>query len=86
MLRLSLVAALLGIASSAWADPFLPLTGEALRQELVGSLLEIDTPLAGVVVPVEETFGGWNFVSGEAGAACFHTRYRSRPRALVDQP
>ena len=64
MLRLSLVGALLGIASSASADP-LPLTGEALRQELVGSLLEIDTPLAGVVIPVRVSANG--LVSGEAG-------------------
>ena len=64
MLRLSLVAALLGIASSAWAGPA-PLTGEALRQELVGSLLEIDTPLAGVVIPVRVSADG--LVSGEAG-------------------
>ena len=64
MLRLILVGALLGIASLAWADP-LPLTGEALRQELVGSLLEIDTPLAGVVIPVRVSADG--FVSGEAG-------------------
>ena len=64
MLRLILVGALLGIASSAWADP-LPLTGEALRQELVGSLLEIDTPLAGVVIPVRVSAN--ELVSGEAG-------------------
>ena len=50
--------------SSAWADR-LPLTGEALRQELVGSLLEIDTPLAGVVIPVRVSADG--LVSGEAG-------------------
>ena len=64
MLRLSLVGALLGIASSAWADRR-PLTGEALRQELVGSLLEIDTPLAGVVIAVRVSADG--LVSGEAG-------------------
>ena len=64
MLRLILVGALLGIASSAWAGP-LPLTGEALRQELIGSLLEIDTPLAGVVIPVRVSADG--LVSGEAG-------------------
>ena len=64
MLRLILVGALLGIASSAWADP-MPLTGEALRHELVGSLLEIDTPLAGVVIPVRVSADG--LVSGEAG-------------------
>ena len=64
MLRLLLVGVLLGIASSAWAEP-LPLTGEALRQELVGSLLEIDTPLAGVVIPVRVSADG--LVSGEAG-------------------
>jgi hypothetical protein len=64
MLRLILVGVLLGIASSAWAGP-LPLTGEALRQELVGSLLEIDTPLAGVVIPVRVSADG--LVSGEAG-------------------
>ena len=64
MLRLLLVGVLLGIASSAWAEP-LPLTGEALRQELVGSLLEIDTPLAGVVIPVRVSAD--ELVSGEAG-------------------
>ena len=64
MLRLSLVVALLGIASSAWAGP-VPLTGEALRQELVGSLLAIDTPLVGVVIPVRVSADG--LVSGEAG-------------------
>ena len=64
MLRLILVGVLLGIASSAWAGP-LPLTGDALRQELVGSLLEIDTPLAGVVIPVRVSADG--LVSGEAG-------------------
>jgi uncharacterized protein YraI len=64
MLRLSLVGALLGMASSAWAGP-VPLTGDALRQELVGSLLEIDTPLAGVVIPVRVSADG--LVSGEAG-------------------
>ena len=63
MLRLSLVGALLGIASSAWADP-LPLAGEALRQELVGSLLKIDTPL-GVDIPVRVSGDG--FVTAEAG-------------------
>jgi hypothetical protein len=64
MLRLLLVGVLLGIGSSAWAEP-LPLTGDALRQELVGSLLEIDTPLAGVVIPVRVSADG--LVSGEAG-------------------
>ena len=64
MLRLSLVGALLGIASAAWAGP-VPLTGDALRRELVGSLLEIDTPLAGVVIPVRVSGDG--LVSGEAG-------------------
>jgi hypothetical protein len=64
MPRLILVGVLLGIASSAWADP-LPLTGEALRQELVGSLLEIDTPLAGVVIPVRVSADG--LVSVDAG-------------------
>ena len=64
MLRLILVGALLGIASSAWAGAE-PLTGEALRRELVGSLLEIDTPLAGVVIPVRVSADG--LVSGEAG-------------------
>ena len=55
MLRLSLVGALLGVASAAWAGP-VPLTGEALRQELVGSVLEIDTPLTGVVIPVRAEY------------------------------
>jgi hypothetical protein len=61
---MSLVGALQGIASAAWAEP-LPLTGDALRQELVGSLLEIDTPLTGVVIPVRVSGDG--LVSGEAG-------------------
>jgi hypothetical protein len=52
------------MTSSAWADR-LPLVGEALRQELVGSLLEIDTPLTGVVIPVRVSGDG--LVSGEAG-------------------
>src|SRR6476661_5756707 len=64
MLRLLLVGVLLGIASSAWAEP-VPLKGEALRQELVGSVLEIDTPLTGVVIPVRVSGDG--LVSGEAG-------------------
>lgn len=64
MLRLSLVGALLGIANAAWAGP-VPLTGEDLRQELVGSVLEIDTPLTGVVIPVRVSGDG--LVSGEAG-------------------
>ena len=82
MLRLSLVGALLGIASSAWAGR-LPLAGEALRQELVGSLLEIDTPLAGVVIPVRVSADRTRVRGGRT--ACFHTRCRSRPRTLVDQ-
>ena len=64
MLRLSLVGGLLVIGSSAWAGP-MPLTGDALRRELVGSLLEIDTPLVGVVIPVRVSGDG--LVSGEAG-------------------
>ena len=64
MLRLSLVGGLLVIGSSAWAGP-MPLKGDALRQELVGSLLEIDTPLTGVVIPVRVSGDG--LVSGEAG-------------------
>ena len=52
------------MTSSARADR-LPLMGEPLRQELVGSLLEIDTPLAGVVIPVRVSADG--LVSGEAG-------------------
>ena len=43
----------------------LPLVGEALRQELIGSLLAIDTPLAGMVIPSE--FRRIDLVSGEAG-------------------
>jgi Bacterial SH3 domain len=55
---------LIVIAGSAWAGP-VPLTGEALRDELVGSLLKIDTPL-GVVIPVRVSADG--LVSGEAGS------------------
>ena len=64
MLRLILVGVLVGMASSAWADRA-PLTGEALRHELVGSLLKIDTPL-GVAIPVRVSGDG--LVTGEAGA------------------
>jgi hypothetical protein len=63
MLRPILVSGLIVVAGSAWAGP-VPLTGEALRQELVGSLLKIDTPL-GVVIPVRVSEDG--LVSGDAG-------------------
>jgi hypothetical protein len=63
MLRMMLVSGLIVVAASAWAGP-VPLTGEALRQELVGSLLKIDTPL-GVVIPVRVSEDG--LVSGDAG-------------------
>ena len=64
MHRLILVGSLIVFAGSAWAGPE-PLRGEALRQELVGSLLKIDTPL-GVVIPVRISKDG--LVSGEAGS------------------
>lgn len=63
MLRLILVSGLIVFAASAWAGP-VPLTGEALRQELLGSLLKIDTPL-GVAIPVRVSEDG--LVTGEAG-------------------
>jgi SH3 domain-containing protein len=51
------------MASSAWADR-VPLVGEALRHELAGSLLNIDTPL-GVSIAVRVSGDG--LVTGEAG-------------------
>src|ERR1700730_1796897 len=63
MLRLILMAGVIVIAGSAWAGP-VQLAGEALRQELVGSVLMIDTPL-GVVIPVGVSEDG--LVSGDAG-------------------
>jgi hypothetical protein len=63
MLRPILVSGLIVVAASAWAGP-VPLTGEAIRQELVGFLLKIDTPL-GVVIPVRVSGDG--LVSGDAG-------------------
>jgi hypothetical protein len=63
VLRLTLVSGLIVVAASAWAGP-VPLTGEAIRQELVDSLLKIDTPL-GVVIPVRVSGDG--LVSGDAG-------------------
>jgi hypothetical protein len=64
MLRLILVSSLIVFASSVWAGP-VPLTGQALRQELVGSLLKIDTPIVGVVIPVRVSADG--LVSADAG-------------------
>jgi hypothetical protein len=62
-MRRLIVCGLSVIAGSAWAGP-VPLTGEALREEIVGSLLKIDTPL-GVSIPVQVSGDG--LVSGEAG-------------------
>jgi hypothetical protein len=63
MLRLILAGGLIVMASCAWAER-VSLTGGALRRELVGSLLKIDTPL-GVDIPVRVSGDG--FVTGEAG-------------------
>jgi len=63
MLRLIILVSTLAIASTLAAAP-VRLTEEAIRQSLVGSLLEIDTPL-GVAVPVRISADG--LVSGEAG-------------------
>ena len=64
MLRLIVLVSALAVASTLAAAP-VRLTEEAIRQSLVGSLLEIDTPL-GVAVPVRISADG--LVSGEAGA------------------
>jgi len=64
MLRLIILVSTLAIASTLAAAP-VRLTEEAIRQSLIGSLLEIDTPL-GVAVPVRISADG--LVSGEAGA------------------
>jgi hypothetical protein len=63
MLRLIVLVSVLCVASSLTAAP-VRLTEEAIRQSLVGSLLEIDTPV-GVAVPVRMSADG--LVSGEAG-------------------
>ena len=63
MLRLIILVSTLAFASTLAAAP-VHLTEEAIRQSLVGSLLEIDTPL-GVAVPVRISADG--LVSGEAG-------------------
>jgi hypothetical protein len=64
MLRLTVLVSALAVASTLAAAP-VRLREEAIRQGLVGSLLEIDTPL-GVAVPVRISADG--LVSGEAGA------------------
>jgi len=64
MLRLIVLVSTLAIASTLAAAP-VRLAEEAIRQSLIGSLLEIDTPL-GVAVPVRISADG--LVSGEAGA------------------
>ena len=63
MRRLIILVSTLAFASTLAAAP-VRLTEEAIRQSLVGSLLEIDTPL-GVAVPVRISADG--LVSGEAG-------------------
>jgi len=63
MLRLIVLVSVLFVASALAAAP-VRLTEEAIRQTLVGSLLEIDTPL-GIAVPVRISADG--LVSGEAG-------------------
>ena len=63
MLHRIVLVSVLCIASSLAAAP-VRLTEEAIRQSLVGSLLEIDTPL-GVTIPVRISADG--LVSGEAG-------------------
>ncbi len=64
MLRLITLVSTLAVASTLAAAP-VRLTEEAIRQSLVGSLIEIDTPL-GVAIPVRISADG--LVSGEAGA------------------
>ena len=63
MLRLIVVVSVFAVASPLAAAPARLTEGE-IRQSLVGSLLEIDTPL-GVAVPVRISADG--LVSGEAG-------------------
>ncbi len=63
MLRLIVVVSVFAVASTLAAAPA-RLTEEEIRHSLVGSLLEIDTPL-GVAVPVRISADG--LVSGEAG-------------------
>ena len=61
MLRLIILVSTLAIASTLAAAP-VRLTEGVIRQSLVGSLLEIDTPL-GVAVPVRISADG--LVSGK---------------------
>lgn len=64
MLRLVLAITCLGSAGVAVAEP-VRLTDEAIRRDLAGATLKIDTP-ANTTIPVR--VGADGFVSGEAGA------------------